>query len=226
MNGALFNQIIQEYSRKHENEVEADIKESKPEDSSQISRLIKKTFESGHKVFLCCDWHLWRFDKKTKTINKRSDFNSVIKKYNDTVTDDDLVIYMGDLIDGECEKKKELGDVLRSLKGTKILVRGNNDLFDDEYYIQNGFKYVTPKFVYDNIMFSHIPQKHNNRMNVHAHLHSYKRYFVPYNKMIDVAYLNGRKEPVELQRVIDAQPKYSKLIKEIPEKFEQEFATL
>ena len=39
--------------------------------------------------------------------------------------------------------------------------------------------------------------------------------------MIDVAFLNGRKQPVELQTVIDALPRYAKQIKMIPEKFEQ-----
>ena len=178
--------------------------------------MIKKTLHDGHKVYLGCDWHLWRFDKKTKLIHERSNMNSIINKYKSTVTDGDLFIYMGDLIDGECEpKKKQLGEILDSLPGTKILVRGNNDLFPDEWYEQHGFKYVTPKFIYDNIIFSHMPEKnHNNKMNIHGHLHGYATYWVPYKEMIDVAFVNGRKEPVELQKVIDALPTYKKKAKE------------
>lgn len=223
-----FGRVIQEYSRKQEERVGEQIKESKTHDSSPISQLIKKTLHDGHKVYLGCDWHLWRFDKKTKLIHERSNMNSIINKYKSTVTDDDLFIYMGDLIDGECEpKKKQLGEILDSLPGTKILVRGNNDLFPDEWYEQHGFKYVTPKFIYDNIIFSHMPEKnHNNRMNIHGHLHGYATYWVPYKEMIDVAFVNGRKEPVELQKVIDALPAYRKKAKEIPEKFAQEFMTI
>lgn len=223
----IFDYIIQEYSRKHEEEVGEQIKESKTHDSSPISQLIKKTLSNGHKVYLGTDWHLWRCDKKTKRIFERSDKDTIINKYKNTVGDDDLLIFMGDLIDGECEKKQELGEILDSLPGTKILVRGNNDLFPDEWYEQHGFKYVTPKFIYDNIIFSHMPEKnHNNKMNVHGHLHGYATYWVPYKEMIDVAFVNGRKEPVELQKVIDALPAYRKKAKEIPEKFAQEFMTI
>lgn len=217
----FFNRVITEYSRKHEDEVEQDIKESKTELSSQISNLIRKTLDDGNKVWLCTDWHLWMFDKKTKTVYQRSDFNAIINSYNRTVNPSDLVIYLGDLVDGQCEKKKELGEVLKSLPGTKIMVRGNNDLFDDEYYLSNGFKYITPKFVYQNILFSHMPCKNNNRLNIHGHIHGYKTYWLPYTNQIDVAYLGGRKKPVELDDVIKAQPGYSKLIKEVPEKFDE-----
>lgn len=222
-----FDRIIQEYSRKHEEEVGEQIKESKTHDSSPISSLIKKTLSNGHKVYLGTDWHLWRCDKKTKRIFARSDKDAIINKYKNTIGDNDLFIFMGDLIDGECEKKQELGEILDSLPGTKILVRGNNDLFPDEWYEQHGFKYVTPKFIYDNIIFSHMPEKnHNNKMNIHGHLHGYATYWVPYKEMIDVAFVNGRKEPVELQQVIDALPAYRKKAKEIPEKFAQEFMTI
>lgn len=217
----FFNQVIVEYSRKHENEVEQDLKDSKTEQSSQISGLIQKTLNDGNKVWLCTDWHLWMFDKKTRTVSKRSDFNAILNAYNRTVSPADLVIYMGDLADGECEKKKELAKVLNTLPGTKILVRGNNDLFDDQYYLSNGFKYVTPKFVYQNMLFSHMPAKNNNRINIHGHLHNYKTYWMPFTNQIDVAYLGARKKPVELNEVIKAQPEYSKQIKEVPEKFDE-----
>ena len=212
---------VMEYSRKHEDAVEHQIKTAKTEDSGPISTMIRSTLKSGHKVYLTTDWHLWRCDKETKRIFPRSDINTIVNRYNDMVTDDDLVIFLGDLTDGESEKKKELGEILDSLHGKRILVRGNNDLFPDSYYENHGFKYVTPKFVYDNILFSHMPLSHNNRMNIHGHIHGYKTYWLPYKNHIDVAYLNGRKEPVELQKVIDAQPGYAKVVKVVPEKFEQ-----
>ena len=218
---SLFDHVFQEYSRKHENEVNHDLKFVKPKYSQQISNMIQTTLQRGHKVWLTTDWHLWMFDKKTREVSRRSDFTKVINTYNKTVDDNDLVIYLGDLTDGEVEKRQELGKIIQSLKGTKILVRGNNDLFPDEWYLQHGFKFVTPKFIYKNILFSHMPLPHNNRMNIHGHIHGYKTYYLPYNNMIDVAFLNGRKQPVDLRTVIDALPKYAKQIKMIPEKFEQ-----
>lgn len=220
-----FDKVINEYSRAQEDRVQQEIKDAKTHDSSQISALIRKTLDAGHNVYLGTDWHLWRFDKKKRTIFKRSDFSSIINAYKNTVKDEDLFIYMGDLIDGECEPiKSQLAEIIHSLPGTKILVRGNNDLFPDTDYNNMGFKYVTPKFIWDNIMFSHMPQKHNNRMNIHGHIHGYATYWLPYNNMIDVAYCNGRKEPVTLQKVINSIDKYRTKAKVIPEKFEQEFA--
>lgn len=220
-----FERVMMEYSRAHEDRVQKEIKEANTHDSSPISNMIRSALKSGHKVYLCTDWHLWRFDKKTKKIYQRSDFQSIINAYQNKVTDDDVVIYLGDLIDGECEpKKEELGKVLDSLKGKRIFIRGNNDLFPDNFYLKHGFKYVTPKFVYDDILFTHIPEDHKHKMNIHGHIHNSHQYWLPYHEMIDVAFLNGRKEPVELNAVIDALPKYRKVIKEVPAKFEQEFA--
>ena len=120
---SLFDHVFQEYSRKHENEVNHDLKIVKPKHSQQISNMIQTTLQRGHKVWLTTDWHLWMFDKKTKTVYQRSDFNAIINSYNRTVNPSDLVIYLGDLVDGQCEKKKELGEGLKSLPGTKIMVR-------------------------------------------------------------------------------------------------------
>lgn len=221
-----FDKIIEEYSREHEEEVGDEIKESGTKYSHQISCMISGTLKAGHHVYLVADWHLWRFDKKKKIIKPRSDFDTIIENYKKKVTDADLVIFMGDLIDGEVEKKRELGEVLDSLPGVKVLVRGNNDLFWDEYYKEHGFKYVTPKFIYNNMLFSHIPQAHNTKLNIHAHIHGYATYWLPWDNMIDVAFVGARKEPVDLKDVIEALPKYRKKVKVIPEKFGQEFATL
>ena len=217
----FFDSIFIEYSRKHENDVNHKLKIAKPKYSQQISELINDTLQKRHKVWLTTDWHLWMFNKETRQVSRRSDFTRIINTYNKMVHDQDLVIYLGDLTDGEVEKRQELGQILDSLRGTKILVLGNNDLFPEEWYKQHGFKYVTPKFIFKNILFSHMPLPHNNRMNIHGHIHGYKTYWLPYNNMIDVASLDGRKQPIELDRVIKALPTYAKQIKEVPDKFDK-----
>ena len=217
-----FDRVMMEYSRRHEEEIGKEIKESKTKESSPIAALIRSTLNKGHKVYLCTDWHLWMYDKKTKQKTQRSDFKQIINRYNDIVTDDDLVINLGDLTDGEVERKKELADVISQLKGKKVLVRGNNDLYPDDYYTSIGFKYITPKFIYDNILFSHMPQENNNRLNIHGHIHGYKTYWCPYTNQIDVAAVGGRKTPIDLNMIIKAQPAYAKTVKVCPDKFEQE----
>jgi calcineurin-like phosphoesterase family protein len=219
-----FDQIMQEYSRKHEDEIQDEIKNASTEKSSQIASLIKKTLASGHKVYLCTDWHLWRCtDKKARTIKERSDKDTVINKFNSVVTDDDLVIYLGDLCDGECEKKQQLGQILDALHGTKILVRGNNDLFDKSFYKSCGFQYVVDSFVWNDIIFTHVPVKNNHKMNVCGHLHGYRTFWIPYTNQIEVGAYEGRKKPIDLKFIINKQPSYAKTIKEVPEKFEESF---
>jgi calcineurin-like phosphoesterase family protein len=130
---------------------------------------------------------------------------------------DDLLIFLGDLCDGEVEKKDAISAFISKIPCTKILVRGNNDLFSDTWYTQHGFKYVTPKFIWDNILFSHRPSDNNNRMNMHGHMHNSKTYYnseiSQFTNQIDVAYLGGRTKPVDLYEVIGKQPEYASVAK-------------
>ena len=208
-----FEKVILEYSREHEDMVLRMIKNAKPKYSREISELIVKALQTQHKVYLCTDWHLWRYDKSTRRIVQRSDFKTIISNYNKIVKDGDVVINLGDLVGGECENKRALASVIQMLRGIKVLVRGNNDLFSDAYYINAGFKYVTPKFIFNDILFTHMPTENNNRLNIHGHIHGYRTYWIPYRNQIDVAVLDGRKKPVLLQKVIAAQPAYAKTVK-------------
>jgi calcineurin-like phosphoesterase family protein len=209
---------------RYKEEKEADKCKDPQESYSQyISTSISKTIRKKCKVWLATDWHLWLREKKgSNKCHKRSDFDDIITTYKNTVHDDDLFIYLGDLVDGEFINKEQLKDVLLELPGIKILVRGNNDVFDWQFYRSCGFQYVVRSFNWSNIVFSHYPIENNNDINIHGHIHGSRQYWCPYTNQIDVAAFNGRKEPVELQFLIKQQPAYSKTIKECPEKFNQE----
>lgn len=190
--------------------------------SREIGQLISQTLKKGNKVFCATDWHLWQKDKEHPTVcHKRRNFDEIIKNITSTIGKDDTLIFLGDLVDGEFRDKDSLKNVLLALPGQKVLVRGNNDLFEYSYYRSCGFRNVTRAFVWSNILFSHFPTKNDNDVNVHGHIHNYKSYYIPYTNQIDVAYLDGRTKPVELMKVIKTQPAYSKLIKECPEHFNE-----
>lgn len=195
----------------------------KVKESRDISKMIDDTVRKHHKVWLMTDLHLWiRNEKNKPACHKRSDFNTVINAIIKTVKSEDILIILGDLVDGEFREKDRLKDAISKLPGVKILVKGNNDLFDKAFYESCGFEDIVDSFVWKNILFTHIPAKnHKNVLNIHGHIHNSKTYWVPYNKMIDVAYVDGRKKPVLMQQVIKAQPGYSKLIKECPEHFNE-----
>ena len=189
--------------------------------SKEISKLIDDTIRKRHKVYCMSDWHLFiRKEKGKPECHKRPNFNEIIKNLK-TIQPDDLLIYLGDLVDGEFQDKETLKNVILPMNFNKILVIGNNDLFDVNFYKSCGFKYVVRSFVWHDILFTHCPVKNDNHINVHGHIHGCKRYYVPYTNHVDVGFLDGRKVPVELYSLIKIQPKYSKLIKECPEHFNE-----
>lgn len=210
-------------------------------DQHAIAKLIDETRKNGNTVWLCTDWHLWkRMAKNQPMCSKRDDFNKVIKAVETTVKVNDLLINLGDLVDGEFQDQDTLCNQMRYIACKKVLVRGNNDLFDKAFYKSCGFSQIVDSFKWHDILFSHMPQEHNCDLNIHGHIHSKPpakvgigtnsegnsrspQYWVPYHKHIDVAWLGGRVKPVELSEVIKAQPEFSKHIKECPEHFgEQE----
>ena len=200
------------------------LKDPDESDNASIRRLIDKTIHDAHKVYLATDWHLWLRDEKDKPqCHQRSDFKSVLSSVNETCTPNDLLIYLGDLVDGEFQEKDLLKQALLTLHMPRIMVRGNNDLFDKAFYKSCGFSYVVDAFTWGDIIFTHIPIKNDKTINVHGHIHGYRTYWLPYTNQIDVAAYGGRKTPVEMMYLIKQQPKYAKTIKECPEHFNEQF---
>lgn len=197
--------------------------------SIEISNLINDTLRRKRNVWCCCDWHLYRRNEKNKPeCHKFSQFNEIINNYRKTVHPQDLVIYMGDLVDGELSDENtfdELRDLLKGLPGKKVMVRGNNDIKDVNFYKSCGFLHVAQAFVWANVVFTHIPIENAFDLNIHAHLHGYKTYWIPYTNQIDVASFGGRLEPVELLKLLRSQPIYAKGVK-VDESHFNEFYTI
>jgi calcineurin-like phosphoesterase family protein len=135
--------------------------------------------------------------------------------------ENDLLINLGDLVDGEFTESDELKEVINNIKCNKILVRGNNDLFDKRFYKSCGFLYVIDSFIWKDILFSHMPIKNDNELNIHGHTHGFRTYWVPYTNQIDVGAFDGRVKPVKLNSILGKQKAYAKTIKEEPEHFDE-----
>lgn len=195
------------------------LKDANEQNSSEISKMMDDAIRHKHKVYVATDFHLFKRKEKNKAeCHKRSNFNKIIKNL-EIIEPDDVFIYLGDLVDGEFTKKEELKEIIKEFPGKKILVKGNNDLFENSFYRSCGFEYVVDSFVWHNVLFSHIPQKNDNDVNIHGHIHGYKTYWIPYTNQIDVAAYEGREKPLELTSIINKQKAYSKIIKESPEHF-------
>lgn len=213
----IFNNIMQEYSRIKEERINEEIHDANPKKSNPISTLIDKKINSGNHVWIMTDWHFYKWNKDIKAIYKSKSFSEIIKNCQSMIQPDDLLICLGDLCSGECENKADIAAFIDKIPGEKVLVRGNNDLFDDKWYLAHGFKYVTPKFVWDDVLFSHRPEDNDNKVNVHGHMHNARTYYLgevsKYNNQIDVAYLGARTKPIDINECIRKQPEYAKSVK-------------
>lgn len=209
---------------KEEKKVEM-LKDPKEQHSSDIKSLIDKALKSN-KVYVATDWHLYvRNEKNKPACHKRKNFNEIIKNCTEVMGKDDVLIYLGDLCDGEMKnEQEEMKTILNAIPGHKILVLGNNDLFPTSYYKSCGFEYVVQSFEWHNILFTHMPVENNNTMNIHGHLHSDQytpTYWIPYKNNIDVAWCGARQEPQDLVKVIASIDKFKKHVKEDRSKFEE-----
>ena len=155
---------------------------AKPEitKSEEINKMIKET----KNVYVATDWHLWKMNKTTRKIEKGKRFKLVLKQIQ-MLKEDDLLLFLGDLVDDEFEDKEALAEVLKMIKCKKIMVMGNNDLFDKEYY-EEYFDKTVEAFQYEEILFTHFPIANlTEGINIHGHLHGGGTYFEYCPRSID-----------------------------------------
>ena len=103
----------------------------------------------------------------------------LIKNWNDIVKPEDTVYVLGDF--GMSDSKEETERLCRMLNGNKILVMGNHDTQEPEWYRQCGFKEASPwPIIYQNFwILSHEPLYINENMpyaNVYGHVHANPTY--------------------------------------------------
>ncbi len=66
----------------------------------------------------------------------------IIKNWNNTINNDDTVFHLGDVACGFTGRENELKQIINSLPGKKILMKGNHDTKSDDFYIDLGFESV------------------------------------------------------------------------------------
>lgn len=131
---------------------------------------INKEIDQCNKIYLNSDYHLDKID----------DINELIKLHNSIVTNNDCFIYLGDIVSDEYNAylENEGYKFLQKLNGkVKILIRGNNDLLSEEFYLTKcGFHFVVITLKYRNYIFSHAPLNDKSipvgELNIHGHLHN------------------------------------------------------
>jgi len=104
---------------------------------------------------------------------------ALIKNWNETVSNNDIVLHLGDVcVGGGKERAKE---IISRLNGKKILIMGNHDNWSEEFYRSAGFHTVSRfPILYDNFfLLSHAPLQLSETtpyFNYYGHVHNDNKY--------------------------------------------------
>jgi calcineurin-like phosphoesterase family protein len=150
------------------------------------------------KIFIISDTH---FHHKNIIKYSNRPFKSVeemdkemIKKWNNNVGKEDIVIHLGDFGMGS---KNEIIELKNKLNGTIILLRGNHDHKATQ---EAGFLVVKGSLEIENLILSHSPLSKEEIpkgfINVHGHIHEKESL-----NGINFSVEKNNYEPVELEEL-------------------------
>lgn len=151
----------------------------------KVAPIVQDQIDKGGRVLFWSDQHFYhdniiRFSGRpfdsTEHMNQ-----SMLKNYFDTVTDNDVVVFGGDVAFGQIDTAKAL---LQNLPGKKVLVLGNHEfgkkndfrnyhIFDATEMCFVCYKIIDKKMC--NIIVTHYPIDNKylppNTINIHGHIH-------------------------------------------------------
>jgi len=119
----------------------------------------------------------------------------MIKNWNETVSNKDTVIHLGDFGLGNRERIRE---IIGQLNGKKILILGNHDNWSEQFYRDAGFHTVSRfPIIYDGFyIMSHAPlilSQTTPYYNYYGHVHNDDRYIeTPTSKCVSVERIGYR----------------------------------
>jgi len=150
------------------------------------------------RIFIISDTHFHHkniikyANRPFRTIEEMDE--EMIKRWNNKIGKDDLVIHLGDFALGN---KEEIINLKKRLNGNILLLRGNHD---HKAIREAGFLIIKGNLEIDNIIFSHNPLKRNDVpkgfINVHGHVHD-KESLIGINVSVE----KTNYEPIELEEL-------------------------
>ena len=132
-------------------------------------------------IFVSSDWHILREltpgNKSNDNVRNLDEFATF---YNQRITsDDDILIFLGDLAHKDLDTihDNKVKEFYKLLKGKKILIKGNHDIKDDEFYHECGFDYILDSLTWNDIYFCHYPSDDEellkHYLSIHGHYHGH-----------------------------------------------------
>ena len=131
-------------------------------------------------VYLIADTH-FNHDNIATYCDRPKDFTDVIcRRWAEVVKAEDLIIHLGDVAIGNRRSAKE---ILESLPGRKILIRGNHDRqHSNTWWMANGFAFACDGMKFRGVWLTHEPSTSRAdgcELNIHGHLHNIWHGFSP-----------------------------------------------
>lgn len=138
-------------------------------------------------IYLTSDWHILTCQYGRKPAVNIDLINSLIGEIREKLSAVDTLYVLGDLMDDTVQLSGSLRDEWYRLvdaiivsRARFVLIRGNNDIQSDDWYIINGFRKVSfAEWVTNSrgerILLSHtsvkVPMNHTGVFNIHGHIH-------------------------------------------------------
>ena len=174
--------------------------------SPNKNNLIQRHLDAGKKVYFWSDQHFGHSNiikYANRPFEDKGHMDRImIENYFNTIKNDDLVVWVGDVaFSGVTECRQMLGN----LPGAKVLIMGNHD-FDKKYNFKDFgiFQEVYMATVFNmaieekvcNLIVSHYPIQNEllpeNTLNIHGHIH---------DKTADIKNINVSVEKTEYRPI-------------------------
>lgn len=167
------------------------------------------------KTYLIADTH-FNPDNIETYCQRPADFTRLlVREWANAVHPEDTIIHLGDVAIGNYGQF--VGNMLNSLPGRKILVRGNHDRkHSNSWWMTNGFDFACDAMLFRNAWLTHEPSRRwppHAEYNIHGHLHNcwtgfgkFPRYWAAGQRLFAVEYTKYR--PVEFEKFISHPDKF------------------
>ena len=162
------------------------------------------------KVFLTADTHfghtnIIKYENRPFMTVELMDA-TMIKNWNKVVSNDDLVLHCGDV---SFYNKEKTTEIISQLNGKKVLVKGNHDQRNNQWWLDVGFDEVSNyPFVYKEwFVIQHEPPTYMNEATpyfyIYGHVHGTDMYKTITEQTACVSVERWDYTPVELDKIIE-----------------------
>lgn len=121
------------------------------------------------KYYVISDTHFLH-NNIIKYCNRPEDYNErIIENWRKVVSDEDIVIHLGDVACGFTGREAELKQIFELLPGKKQLIKGNHDTRVDMFYFDLGFETVKDYAIIENEGYKTLLCHYPLEISLHDH---------------------------------------------------------